>query len=127
MRRSRFSIASVVLMAISLAGAGLDSARGGAQERSQSNRHAPAGSGLVEAKDVRGANVTIAGEVYAVTPATRIFDEQGERITLERLPVARTFRDEARLDSDAIVSFEATETSHGWVLDVVRVQGTLPR
>ena len=127
MKNPRRSIGLVILFAAALGGPSLQTGRSETAARSGPDTHASSGTGLVDAKDVRGATVSISGEVYGVTPATRIFSAHGEPIPLDKLPVARVFRDEPRVDTDALVSFEATETSRGWVLEVVRVQGTLPR
>jgi hypothetical protein len=89
--------------------------------------HAASGSGVVEAKDERVGTVTISGEAYLFGPNTRFFDKTGEAIPVQKLPVARVFRDEPQVDTSAIVAFEATETARGWILESVRVQGRLPQ
>ncbi|MCC6642763.1 MAG: hypothetical protein IT386_16505 [Deltaproteobacteria bacterium] len=127
MKEFRYRVARVALLALVLGAPSLQAGRLGAPSRSGPDAHAASGSGLVEAKDVRAATVTIGGEVYGVTPTTRIFDARGERIVLDKLPVARVFRDEPKVDVEALVSFEATETSRGWVLESVQVQAAPPR
>lgn len=127
MKTSRTWMTALVLAALLLPGAGLQATGSGATSRSGPDNHASSGSGVVEARDARQGTVIISGEVYSVVPATRIVNVSGEPISLAELPVARVFRDEPRVDTDALVSFEATETTRGWVLEHVRVQGTLPQ
>lgn len=127
MKTSRGWMALLALLAMMLPGAGLQTERSGATARTGVDAHASSGTGVVDAKDERQNTVTIAGEVYSVVPATRILGKTGEVIPLQKLPVARVFRDEPRVDTEALVSFEATETAHGWVLGYLRVEGTLPQ
>jgi len=77
--------------------------------------------------DESRGSVTIGGALYSVVPATRILDKSGETIPLKKVPVARVFRDDPRVDTEALASFEATETAQGWVLESLRTGAMLPR
>ena len=124
---SRAWMMGLTVATMTLLGAGLQSPRATATQQAGVDAHATTGTGVVEEKSEKQGTVTIGGQVYGVVPATRIVDKNGELIPLKKLPVARVFRDEPMVDTAAIVSFEATETGHGWVLDYVRVQGQLPQ
>ncbi len=62
---------------------------------------------------------------WARRPAS--WTRKGQRCRSHSVPVARVFRDEPRVDTDAVVSFEATHTAQGWVLENLRLVGELPR
>jgi len=127
MKTSRSWMALLALAAMMLPGAGLQSERPGATVRSGVDAHASSGTGVVDGKDEKQGTVTIGGELYSVVPATRILSKTGEAIPLKNLPVARVFRDDPRVDTEALVRFEATQTAHGWVLESLRVVTTLPQ
>ena len=127
MKKSRGWMAGFMLAAMLLPGAGLRAEPSEATARSGVDAHASSGTGVVEAKDEKQGSVTIGGELYSVVPATRILDKNGEAIPLKKVPVAREFRDDPRLDTEALASFEATETAHGWVLEFLRVGAMLPQ
>lgn len=127
MKKSRGWMAGLVLAGMLLPGAGLRAEPSEGAPRSEANAHASSGTGVVEAKDEKQGSVTIGGELYSVVPATRILNKTGEAIPLTKVPVARVFRDDPRLDTEALVSFEASETEHGWVLESLRVGAMLPR
>jgi len=127
MNTSRGWMAGLVLAAMLLPGAGLRAEPSGVTARSGVDAHASSGTGVVDAVDEKQGTVSIGGELYSVVPATRILDKSGEAIPLKRVPVARVFRDNPRVDTEALVSFEATETARGWVLESLRVGAMLPQ
>lgn len=124
MRMSRTWIVCGALAAGFLLGAG---ATPSAAERAGGERQSVSSTGVVEATDTKRSTVTIGGEVYAVGPKTRLLDEKGAEIPLKDVPVARVFRDEPRVDTDALVNFEATQTAQGWALETLQRVGELPR
>ena len=127
MKRSRGWMTLLALAALLLPGAGLRAEPSEARMRTEVDAHASSGTGVVDAKDEKQGTVTIGGEVYSVVPATRILSKTGEVIPLKMVPVARVFRDDPRVDTEALVSFEATKTAHGWVLESLRVGAMLPQ
>ena len=127
MKKSRGWMAGLALAAMLLPGAGLRAEPSEATARSGVDAHASSGTGVVEAKDETQGSVTIGGALYSVVPATRILNKTGEAIPLTKVPVARVFRDDPRLDTEALVSFEASETTRGWVLESLRVGAMLPQ
>jgi len=127
MKKSQSWMMGLVLVAMLLPGAGLRAEPSEATARTGVDAHASSGTGVVEAKDEKQGSVTIGGEVYSVVPATRILSKTGETIPLKKVPVAREFRDDPRVDTDALASFEATETAKGWVLESLRVGAMLPQ
>jgi len=127
MKKSRGWMAGLALAAMLLPGAGLRAEPSEATARSGVDAHASSGTGVVEAKDEKQGSVTIGGALYSVVPATRILNKTGEAIPLTKVPVARVFRDDPRLDTEALVSFEASETTRGWVLESLRVGAMLPQ
>jgi hypothetical protein len=120
-------MAGLVLAAMLLPGAGLRAEPSEGAQRSEANAHASSGTGVVEAKDEKQGSVTIGGALYSVVPATRILSKTGEAIPLKMVPVARVFRDDPRVDTEALVSFEATKTANGWVLEYLRAGAMLPQ
>jgi len=127
MKKSRGWMTLLALAAILLPGAGLRAEPSEATARTGVDAHASSGTAVVDAKDEKQGTVTIGGEVYSVVPATRILDKSGEAIPLKRVPVARVIRDDLRVATEALVSFQATETAHGWVLESLRVGAMLPQ
>lgn len=114
--RAHKKIAVALALAAGLAGAG--EAAAGSNTR--------ADTAVVDARDVKAGTVTLSGEVFRVTPTTRILNEKGEPIPLQRLPVGNPSRDDGSVDTSAVVRFEATESSNGWVLERVQVVGRFP-
>lgn len=110
------TIAAALALAAVLGGAG--GATAGSNSRSE--------TAVVDARDVKAGTVTLSGEVFRVTPATRILNVKGEPIPLQRLPIANPSRDDGAVDTSAAVRFEATESSNGWVLEMVQVVGRFP-
>ncbi len=124
MQRNKTWVASLTVGAILLLGAG---ASAETFRRGDDAPQATSGLAPVEAKSARDQTVTLQGRVYRVGPSTQILDEAGKPIPLVQLPVAREFRDEPRVDTAAVVEFEAIQTGSGYVLERVQVRGQLPR
>ena len=127
MKKSQSWMMGLVLVAMLLPGAGLRAEPSEATARTGVDAHVSSGTGVVDAKDEKQGSVTIGGEVYSVVPATRILSKTGEAIPLKMVPVARVFRDDPRVDTEALVRFEATKTTRGWVLESLRVGAMLPQ
>ena len=127
MKKSRSWMVGLMLAAMLLPGANLRAEPSEGTLRTQVDSHARFGTGVVEAKDEKQGSVTIGGALYSVVPATRILDKAGEPIPLKKVPVAREFRDDPRMDTEALASFEASETEHGWVLESLRTGAMLPQ
>jgi hypothetical protein len=124
MKRSKIRVANITIGAILLLGgvAGAENFR-----RSDDSPQATSGLAAVEAKSTEKQTVTLNGHVYRVVPTTSIVDATGKAIPLVELPVAREFRDEPRLDTTALVEFEAIQTGNGYVLERVQVRGRAPK
>lgn len=127
MSKSRTWISGLAAAAMMLLGAGEEPAEAPASAPGGVQSHATSGTGVVEAKDTKQDTLTIGGQLYHVGPSTRIVNRGGEQIPLSQVPVARVFRDDPKLDVAALVDFEATETAHGWVLELVRLQAQMPQ
>ncbi len=80
---------------------------------------------LVEAKDVSGGTVTVAGHTYRVTSETRLLGSTGEPITLRDLRAGTQADGSLTTDTADVVEFEVQPPSD--VLNSLRVVDMMPR
>jgi hypothetical protein len=80
----------------------------------------------LEAVNLRASTVTLAGEVYLVSDATRMVDWAGRGTSLDRLR-PRPAGSGLVADSDVdAVRWQAVETRTGWVLTDLEIMKKLP-